>query len=112
METFLTEIYVNCDSAAKEPLFMELVNESLLENLTKEMYTVPQCSPTCTMNLSKDEENIIRYACGYVGMKLYNRFVKQPGEKAAAFVECTRSETVLSQNCLTVGLSLRPPFEC
>ena len=85
-KTFLTEIC--CDSAAKEPLFMELVNESLLENLTKEMYAVPQCLPTCTMNLSKDEENIIRYACGYVGMKLYNRFVKQPGEKAAAFVEC------------------------
>ena len=85
-KTFLTEIC--CDSAAKEPLFMELVNESLLENLTKEMYAVPQCSPTCTMNLSKDEEDIIRYACGYVGMKLYNRFVKQPGEKAAAFVEC------------------------
>ena len=95
-KTFLTEIC--CDSAAKEPLFMELVNESLLENLTKEMYAVPQCSPTCTMNLSKDEENIIlRYACGYFGKKLYNRFVKQPGEKAAAFVECTRSETVVTE---------------
>ena len=69
-KTFLTEIC--CDSAAKEPLFMELVNESLLENLTNlEMYAVPQCLPTCTMNLSKDEENNIRYACGYVGMKLY-----------------------------------------
>lgn len=41
---FLTEIC--CDSAAKEPLFMELVNKLLLENLTKEMYAVPQCLPT------------------------------------------------------------------
>ena len=46
-----------------------------------EVNSLPQCLPT-------DEENIIRYACGYVGMKLYNHFVKQPGEKAAAFVEC------------------------
>ena len=58
---FLTEIC--CDSGAKEPLFMELVNESLLENLTKEMYAVPQCFPTCTMNLSKDEENIHDKVC-------------------------------------------------
>ena len=87
--TFLTDIC--CDSAAKEPLFMELVNETLLENLTKEIYTIPQheeSTPTCNMKFSKVEESIIRYACGYVGMKLYNRFVKQPGEKAAAFVEC------------------------
>ena len=64
------------------------------------MYAVPQCSPTCTMNLSKDEENIIRYACGYVGMKLYNRFVKQPGEKAAAFVECIETCVLKDQHHL------------
>ena len=34
------------------------------------------------------EENIIRYACGFVGMKLHDRFIKQHGNKAAEFVEC------------------------
>lgn len=65
---------------------MELVNDSFLENLAKDMYAVPECIPTFTENdihLTKDEENIIRYSCGYVVMKLHNRFVKQPGEKAA-----------------------------
>lgn len=83
---------VCCSSADKEPLFMELVNESLLENLCKNMLDIPQrensSSETASTYLSEDEQNIIRYACGYVGMKLYNKFIKQPGEKAATFVEC------------------------
>ena len=36
---------------------------------------------------TEDEENVIRYACGYVGMKLYNRFMKQKSNKAGIFVE-------------------------
>ena len=83
---------VCCSSADKEPLFVELVNESLLEKLCKNMFGTPRRessrSETVSTYLSEDEQNIIRYACGYVGMKLYNRFVKQPGEKAATFVEC------------------------
>ena len=60
-----------CNSSIKEPLFTEIVNETLLED----MYAIPQREegmPTSTKNtyLTKDEENIIRYACGYVGMKL------------------------------------------
>ena len=38
--------------------------------------------------ITEDEQRIIRYACGYVGMKLHNKFLKQHGEKAARFVEC------------------------
>jgi len=96
---------------------MELINESLLENMAKDKYTIPQpreststldiclskdeqniirytipqpreSTSTLDIRLSKDEQNIIRYACGYVGVKLHNRFVKQHGEKAASFVEC------------------------
>ena len=82
---------IGCASSIEEPLLMELTNESLLESMAKDMYSIPQPeerTPTCDMYLSKDEQNIIRYACGYVGMKLHNQFVKQPGEKAASFVEC------------------------
>ena len=45
-------------------------------------------SQVVATSLTKDEENILRYACGYVGMKLYQRFLKTLGEKAAQFVEC------------------------
>jgi len=43
---------------------------------------------TASTYLSEDEQNIFRYACEYVGLKLYNQFVKQSGEKAASFVKC------------------------
>jgi len=91
-KAFLQDI--GCVSSFEEPLFMELINESLLENMARDMYTIPQPrESTCTRDniiicLSKDEQNIIQYACGYVGVKLHNRFVKQHGEKAASFVEC------------------------
>ena len=39
------------------------------------------------------------------------RFLQFPWRGLRVADPCTRSETVLSQNCLTVGLSLRPPFE-
>ena len=85
---------IHCDDAIKEPLFMELVNESLLQKLSKEIFSIPQCensrsaSETVSTYLTGDEHNIMRYACGYIGMKLYNRFIKQHGEKAASFVKC------------------------
>ena len=71
-----------------EPLFMELVNETLFEKLIETMFTTEpeECAQVTT--LTKDEENILRYACGYVAMKLHQRFFKAPGEKAARFVEC------------------------
>ena len=37
--------------------------------------------------MSKDEENILRYACGYVAMKLKKRFTKVSGKKSARFIE-------------------------
>ena len=45
---------------------------------------------TCSqaMSLSKDEQNVLRYCCGYVGMRLHKKFLKVSGQKAAQFVEC------------------------
>jgi len=43
--------------------------------------TINESSP-----ISK-EENILRYACDYVAIKLKKRFVKIPGEKSVRFVE-------------------------
>ena len=71
---------------------MELMNESLFEGLIKETFQGEQHpSPPDhekALHLTKDECNILRYACGYVTMKLQTRFLKQPGNKAAVFVEC------------------------
>ena len=43
---------------------------------------------TPIIDITKDEENILRYACGYIAMKLRERFLKVKGRKATQFVEC------------------------
>ena len=90
-KTFLTN--TECSHVTSEPLFMEIVNEALFEKLIEAMYRVEpeestQSNTAEAALLTKDEENILCYACGYVGLKLYQRFVKMPGKKAAQFVEC------------------------
>ena len=40
------------------------------------------------MQLTLDEANVLRYACGFVGMKLHKKFLKIKGVKAAEFTEC------------------------
>lgn len=82
---------LGCLTMFGDPMFMELVNESLLDDIIKTTYAVSHKNPSTPhlhLHLSIEEENIMRYACGYVGMKLHNRFVKQHGQKPAAFVEC------------------------
>ena len=71
---------------------MELVNETLLERMIKSRYalTPPEVAAR-PPSLTRDEESIIRYACGYIGMKLHEKYIKQHGKKAAEFVECLDS---------------------
>lgn len=40
------------------------------------------------VQLTLDEANVLRYACGFVGMKLHKKFLKMKGVKAAEFTEC------------------------
>lgn len=86
---------IGCSSALEEPLFMELVNETFFANIIKQKYAAPPKLTFTRPSLTKDEENIIRYACGFVGMKLHDRFIKQAGKKAAEFVECIDSMHVV-----------------
>ena len=76
-----------------DPLFMSIVNDAMFEMMIHRL-----CEDHCSVRdsnecqleaeMTEDELKIIRYACGYVGMKLHNRFLKQHGEKAARYVEC------------------------
>ena len=88
---------ISCESATVEPLFMELVNEVCFENMIKERYATTPARASTATSLTVDEENIIRYACGFVGMKLHDRFIRQHGSKAAEFVECIDSMHVAGQ---------------
>ena len=68
---------------------MELKNESIVDYLIKKAFPVLEVPRvTQSVELSKDERNILQYACGYVSMKLRQRLSKISGDKVAQFVEC------------------------
>ena len=81
---------INCEAHCSEPLLVELVNEGILDSLIKA--TFPEFNmltrATPMIDITKDEENILRYICGFIGMKLRQKFLKIESEKAAQFVEC------------------------
>jgi len=81
---------------------MELVNESLLQKLSKEIFSIPQCensrSETVSTYLTEDEYNIMRYACGYIGMKLYNRCAEVPRTRIN-FVAACMMQCFVAGNC-------------
>ena len=70
-----------CDSV-EERLFVELINEVLLKELIKFRFkfTPPPQQKAMAPSLTKEEENIIRYVCGYVGMKLHDRYIQMHGK--------------------------------
>ena len=55
-----------------DPLIEQNVNQKLFEDMLRTHLQVPQAeASTCsTIQLSEAEENIIRYAAGYVSMSL------------------------------------------
>ena len=58
-----------------DPLFPQLVNQHLFEEIVKSQYEICASEQRPAKQvLSKDEENVIRYACGYVSMRLLCKF--------------------------------------
>lgn len=64
---------------------------AIFESMIEELFDVGEQHTDPTeqdLQLTKHEDNILRYACGYVVVKLQLKFIKQPGNKAAVFVDC------------------------
>ena len=59
--------------------------EEMLTSTFKTHVEQPAVTPT---ELTVDEDNVLRYACGYVAKELYQKFLKQHGEKYTTFAEC------------------------
>ena len=74
-----------------DPLVMQHVNQSLFEDMLKTYIQPSQQTVTCPEHqlptLSSDEENIIRYAAGYVPMRLMKKYEKQSLNVAVEYVE-------------------------
>ena len=69
-------------------LFFQLVVDHVFEELLKTEFH-QTCTPTTPKkSLTRDEQNIVRYAGGYVAQRLLSKYKKEDSEKAAFFVEC------------------------
>ena len=83
---FFSEL--SCEVYSTKPLLTELVNESIMDHLIETSFSAKletSCGiPPMELTLNKDEENIIRYTCGYVCMHLR----KKLAVIVTNFIEC------------------------
>ena len=73
-----------------EPLHLQAVSRELFDHCMKEFFIMLQApvAPTTNTKLLADEENVVRYASGYIGMKLLKQMRNTKGTKAAQYREC------------------------
>lgn len=73
-----------------DPLIEQHVNQKLFEDMLRTHLQVPQAEASngSTIQLSEAEENIIRYAAGYVSMSLLKKYEKGSSDKAVQYIEC------------------------
>ena len=86
---FISEL--DCEVFSTDPLLTELINEGIMDHLIETSFPAKlEARTSCTppIELNKEEENIIHYACGYVCMHLRRRFLNSKSDKAVDFIEC------------------------
>ena len=73
---------LNCEF---DPLVQQYVNQELYSGIIK-----VRCAsgPTKVSSILKEEENVVRYAAGYVPFTLLKKHERSLAETAAFFVEC------------------------
>ena len=59
--------YIGCEECCGEPLLMELINESIVDCFIKENFPQFETSKaTPIIDITKDEENILRYTLAVI----------------------------------------------
>ena len=77
-----------------DPLVQQYVNQKLYEDIIKCNFCSYPSPTSKDSSLTPDEENIIRYASGYVPMVLMKKYERVVSEKSASFVECLSAMAV------------------
>ena len=93
-ERLLASLGLECD----DDLLQQSTNQKLLEMIIPSEFSSPSLSQskksTEDIQLSRDELNALRYACGYVPHALLKRYEKRTGSKYDGFIECLGSMAV------------------
>ena len=84
-KSFLSKISV---VDVQDDLFFQLVVDHVFEELVKKEFHTSSTPTAPKKSLTHDEQNIVRYAGGYVAQRLLSKYKKEDSEKAAGFVEC------------------------
>ena len=96
MEDECTEVGLTCP----HPVLLQSVNRLifntlLIEYCSAEFVPIPTAAHVPSDRMGSEEENALRYACGF---KLMKKFEKQGTQKAAQFVECLSNMAVGVEN--------------
>ena len=77
-----------------DPLVQQYVNQELFSSMVKSRCGSCSTVATKAASMTKEEENIVRYASGYVPYSLMKKHERNVTEKSAFFVECLSSMAV------------------
>ena len=83
-KTFLSNVHID---DLHDNLFFQLVVDYVFEEVIKKEFHTSSTPTAPKKSLTRDEQNIIRYAGGYVAQRLLTRYKKEDSEKAAGFIE-------------------------
>ena len=82
-------------------LFTQSVNQELFQQKLKEYLSdagqQPKAIDNHEVQVTSDEVNAMRYACGYIPHNLLKKYEKVKGPKARHFVDCLGSMAVVSE---------------
>lgn len=89
--TIWGEITTDLGIPALQPLEYQAISRHLFNHAMIEYFKEHFGSEHCgksSITLLVEEDNALRYASGYVAMRLSKKFERKSGDKAAQFVEC------------------------
>ena len=95
------ELFTGLLMPLPSPLLLQSINRHLLNQTLLSVFSAAvrtankERAPTTMMS---DEENAIRYASGYVAMKLLKHYKTGKGAKARQYVDCLSNMAVVSDN--------------
>ena len=76
-----------------DPLVYQTVNQKLFEEIIKGRFGV-QPRKSSQVSLTCNEENVVRYASGYIPFVLMKKYEKNPSEASVSIMECLGSMAV------------------
>ena len=95
--TELCEIWVSFLGDLKsslDPLVQQYVNQELFSGIIKSHCGSSPIVPTKAASMIREEENIVRYAAGFVSYSLMKKHERKVTEKSASIVECLSNMAV------------------